>query len=159
MVQPSKQALSTQLKQVFFYPQSVICLLLTFSHLHLPDVLSTFIGKVCEGDARPADIDDSLAYLGFYDLSDVSRSVQIKSEPEHVSDVFNEPDEEDQEDEGVGQQTRRSVFLFSSLLFTHFPSAGHSAAHLRADWLFDWSLAAKWARLLITQLTAAYPKQ
>ena len=38
-----------------------------------------------------------------------------------------------------------------------FPSAGLSAAHFRADWLRDWSLAAKWPRLLITQLTAAYP--
>ena len=36
------------------------------------------------------------------------------------------------------------------------PAAGHSATHVRADWLLDWSLAAKWARLLITYLAASY---
>ena len=49
------------------------------------------------------------------------------------------------------------VLFFSSLLSTRFPSAGLSATHFHADWLLYWSLAAKWARLLITQLTAAYP--
>ena len=46
--------------------------------------------------------------------------------------------------------------IFSSLLSTRFPSAGLSAAHFHADWLLYWSLAAKWAQLLITLLTAAY---
>ena len=44
-----------------------------------------------------------------------------------------------------------------SSLPTRFSSAGLSAAHFRTDWLLNWSLAAKWARQLITQLTAAYP--
>ena len=43
--------------------------------------------------------------------------------------------------------------LLASLLSTRFPSA----AHFRKDWLLDWSLAAKWAWLLITRLIAAYP--
>ena len=47
--------------------------------------------------------------------------------------------------------------IFLHLPSTRFPSAVPSAAHFRADWLHDWSLAAKWDRLLITQLTAAYP--
>ena len=45
--------------------------------------------------------------------------------------------------------------ILASLLSNRFPSAGLSVAHFCADWLLDWSLAAKW--LLITQLTAAYP--
>ena len=48
------------------------------------------------------------------------------------------------------------VFL-RLLLSARFPSAGLSAAHFRAVWLLNWSLEAKWARILITQLTAAYP--
>ena len=47
--------------------------------------------------------------------------------------------------------------FFASLFFTNFLSAGLLAAHCRTNWLLDWSLAAKWAWLLITQLTAAYP--
>ena len=40
----------------------------------------------------------------------------------------------------------------SQQVFLHlsFPSAGLSAAHFCADWLLNWSLEAKWARLLIT---------
>ena len=49
------------------------------------------------------------------------------------------------------------IVLFSSLHSTRFPSAGLSDAHFRADWLLDRSLEAKWAQLLITQLTAACP--
>ena len=64
---------------------------------------------------------------------------------------------------GSGQHELRlipskdTVQLFLSLLSTRFPSAGLSVAHFCAGWLLDWSLAAKWARLLITQQTAAYP--
>ena len=47
--------------------------------------------------------------------------------------------------------------FFASFFSTRFPLAGLSAAHFRADWLLNWSLAAKWDGLLITQLTAAYP--
>ena len=47
--------------------------------------------------------------------------------------------------------------LKKSLLTTCFPTAGLSATHVCADWLLDWSLAAKWAQLLISQQTAAYP--
>ena len=46
-----------------------------------------------------------------------------------------------------------------TFLTTRFPTAGLSAPHVRADWLLDWSLAAEWARLLSTYLTAAYPTQ
>ena len=45
--------------------------------------------------------------------------------------------------------------FYSPLLATPFPTAGISAAHVRADQLLNGSLAAKWARLLITYLTAA----
>ena len=48
-------------------------------------------------------------------------------------------------------------FLHLYLLLIHFPSAGLSAAQFRVDWLLDWSLAAKWAQPLVTQLAAAYP--
>ena len=34
-----------------------------------------------------------------------------------------------------------------------------SVTSVSADWLLDWSLAAKWARLPITYLAAAYPTQ
>ena len=51
----------------------------------------------------------------------------------------------------------KKLYFFASLLSTRIPSAGLSAAHSQADLLLHWSLAAKWARLLITQLTAAYP--
>ena len=52
----------------------------------------------------------------------------------------------------------RLVWTFlASLLSTHFPSARLSAAHFRTGWVLSWSLSAKWARLLIPQLTAAYP--
>ena len=48
----------------------------------------------------------------------------------------------------------------ASLLSTRFPSAGVSVAHFPADWVLDWSLAAKWVRLLVTQLSAAaYPNK
>ena len=46
--------------------------------------------------------------------------------------------------------------FFAYLLTTRFPSAGLSATHVRAGWLLDCSLGAKWARLLITYLAAAY---
>ena len=49
------------------------------------------------------------------------------------------------------------INFFTPLLSTHFPSAGLSATHFQVDWLLDWSVAAKWAQPLITQLTAAYP--
>ena len=45
-------------------------------------------------------------------------------------------------------------WLFSSLLTTCFPATGLTATHVRAGWLFDLSLAAKRARLLITYLAA-----
>ena len=37
------------------------------------------------------------------------------------------------------------------------PTANHSATHVCADLLLDWSLAAKWARLLTTHLAVAKP--
>ena len=49
------------------------------------------------------------------------------------------------------------VVFLHFLLSAHFPLTGLSATHFCADWLINWSLAAKWARLLITQLTVAYP--
>ena len=55
--------------------------------------------------------------------------------------------------------TRLVWIFFASLPSTRFPSAGLSAAHFCTAWLLDWRLVAKWARLLITQLTAAYPTQ
>ena len=42
-------------------------------------------------------------------------------------------------------------------LLPAFHSAGLSDTNIRADWLHDWSLAAKWARILITYLDAANP--
>ena len=37
------------------------------------------------------------------------------------------------------------------------PTANHLVTHVCADLLLDWSLAAKWARLLITHLAAVHP--
>ena len=48
-------------------------------------------------------------------------------------------------------------FFFTSLRTTCSPAAGLSATDVWADWLLDWSLAAKWAQLLITYLCADYP--
>ena len=46
-------------------------------------------------------------------------------------------------------------FSLHLLLSTCFPAARLSASHVRADWLHDWSSAAKWPRLLlITYLVA-----
>ena len=50
----------------------------------------------------------------------------------------------------------RKIFFFHLILIsTRFPAAGLSTSHIRADWLHDWSSAAKWAQLLITYLVAA----
>ena len=49
----------------------------------------------------------------------------------------------------------RYCHFFHLLLPTRFPAAGLSASHVCADWLHDWGLAAKWARLLIIYLVAA----
>ena len=49
----------------------------------------------------------------------------------------------------------KSVLTY--LLTARFPTPGLSATHVRIDWLLDWSLAAKQAKLLITYLVAAYP--
>ena len=46
-------------------------------------------------------------------------------------------------------------FFYLLLLSTRFPEAGLSTSHVCADWLHDWSSAAKWAQLLITYLVAA----
>ena len=46
--------------------------------------------------------------------------------------------------------------LCTYLLTTRFSTAGLSAIHIHEDWLFERSLAAKWAQLLITYLDAAY---
>ena len=48
--------------------------------------------------------------------------------------------------------------FFTSLLTTRSPTAGLLATHVCADWLLDWSLAVKWARLQITNFIARYPK-
>ena len=49
----------------------------------------------------------------------------------------------------------QTFFFHLILISTRFPAAGLSTSHIRADWLHDWSSAAKWARLLITYLVAA----
>ena len=62
--------------------------------------------------------------------------------------------------ESIRRPKNRQSVIDGSTCFpssTRFPSAGLSAAHFCADWLLNWSLAAKWAQLLITHLTAAYP--
>ena len=53
------------------------------------------------------------------------------------------------------QYWSRIFFLHLILISTRFPAAGLSTSHIRADWLYDWSSAAKWAGLLITYLVAA----
>ena len=58
---------------------------------------------------------------------------------------------------GRGSPEVSMVFFFATVLSNPFPSAGLSAAHFRTDWLLDLNLAAKWSRLLFTQLTTAYP--
>ena len=35
-----------------------------------------------------------------------------------------------------------------------FPGVGLSTSNVRADWLHDWSSAARWAQLLITYIVA-----
>ena len=49
--------------------------------------------------------------------------------------------------------------LHLSLLPTFLQLTCLSVTSVSADWLLDWSLAAKWARLPITYLAAAYPTQ
>ena len=51
----------------------------------------------------------------------------------------------------------QGAYFFTFFLTTHFPATGLTATYVRADWLLDWSLAAKWVQLLITYLAAAYP--
>ena len=46
-----------------------------------------------------------------------------------------------------------SIIFLASLLSTRFPSSGLSVAHFPADWVLDWSLAAKWVRQQVTQLS------
>ena len=48
----------------------------------------------------------------------------------------------------------RLAQFFRVYHFYRFPPAGISATWFRADWRLNWSLTAKWAWLLITQLTA-----
>ena len=43
-----------------------------------------------------------------------------------------------------------SSSLFSSSTFYRIPDAGLLNSQVHTDWLHDWSLAAKWARILIT---------
>ena len=52
--------------------------------------------------------------------------------------------------------TYNPKIFFTHLLTTHFSTTGLSAIDVHADWLLDRSLAAKWAKLLITYLDAAY---
>ena len=47
--------------------------------------------------------------------------------------------------------------FFSSSTFYRIPDAGLLNSQVHTDWLHDWSLAAKWARILITYLDAANP--
>ena len=49
------------------------------------------------------------------------------------------------------------LYFFTALLTARFPTAGLLAAQVRADWLLDWSLAAKWTWLLIYYLADAIP--
>ena len=46
--------------------------------------------------------------------------------------------------------------FFTSLLTTRFSTAVLLATHVLADWLLDWSKAAKWSCILTTYLVAAY---
>ena len=54
----------------------------------------------------------------------------------------------------AAQRKSKEIF-FHPLLSTHFSAAGLSTSHVLADWIHNGSLAAEWARLLITYLFAA----
>ena len=55
----------------------------------------------------------------------------------------------------VHDATRLLVSYQAFYISPYYPAAGLSAPHVREDWLLDWSLE---AQLLITYLSAAYPK-
>ena len=55
----------------------------------------------------------------------------------------------------LGSLTTRNL-IFPPLLTNRIPTAGLSASHVCADWVHGCSLAAKWARLLLTYQAAAY---
>ena len=56
-----------------------------------------------------------------------------------------------------GKQQSKFQHYEYFLHLSFLPTAGLSAAHICADWLLPWSLAAKWGHLLTTNLAAAYP--
>ena len=55
----------------------------------------------------------------------------------------------------VSRDSLLLAYFFHLPHSTQFPTAGLSTSYVCADWLHDWSSAAKWARLLIPYLVAA----